>query len=1279
VTACPDLGTLEIAPLPAEARAHVESCEACRLVIDLIGAGSVDDCERFDGLLAAHTDGTLGEAGANLLARHLASCAACRAVAETLSPGADAGGDLATLPNVDPTSYALGLEVARGGMGRILAARDLRVGRPVAVKELLGTSPQLAARFEREARVTARLQHPGIVPIYEIGRWPDGTPFYAMRMVDGHTLREAIEAAPTLAARIALLPPVLAAAEAIAFAHGQRVIHRDLTPSNILVGAYGETVVIDWGLAKDLSAGLSDDEDGEPDRAAHSAANLTGVGAVIGTAAYMPPEQAHAVPVDERADVYALGAILYHLLAGEPPYRAPTTREVLRAVKTGPPRPVEQLAPHAPRDLVSIVTKAMARDPNDRYPTARELTEELKRFQTGRMVEAHAYSQAERVVRFARRHRGALVVTALATIVLGVFGAAAVSRVLRSGAEARAQVTTLLEERGRMELLAGNPLRALAYLDAAHDRSADTASLRFLIANAIREIDAFERDLECGGEVGTFSLSPDGTRLAAACQTDAKVWQLSDGTPIATLGPVPAAVGAFDEVLYSHDGHTLATWGTDHKARLWNAKTGSLLATFDHGASLTFVSFTPDDRRIATTGHDGNARIWSTDGTLLRTIAANTSVLRHVYGVLSPLKSQLLTLTMLGEGRGWNIDTGELLGGFEHGGLVLGGELSTDGLRAATCGADRLVKVWNATTGEHLRTLGGHTDVVWKCVFSSDSKRLLSTGHDGRATVWDLATGAQVASVIHGDVLTAARFSPDGKRFATIGVGGRVVVWETASGAQLASHDLHGGTDALFSLDGTQLISARGDGRIRIWNHAAGPLLASYAADDRSRVVAVTGDGSRVAVETHDHITLVDPRDRRVIAHEPISAPIAVAGAVVAAVADGAVVVLDATTGTTRMRHSLTTRPRSLALGADCVAVASEAGTDVISLAGGAPARLGPAQHVVLSERCDLALLWSGAEPPVVWDVAARRPLATLRPDGSRAYAVLGFASAARIVLVEDTEPPEVVDGVRAVSVWNARTGARVAELPGTRLPPTLDPSRRWVTTIGTDHVVTVWNVENGRPRSAFVGQSLLQAQTDPSGALIVGIAAYGTEALVMNASDGRVLARWPIEHGPPMLSESAFRPVASSAAWSTDGTSILTRSSTFARWQVSSSYEPARLASIVRDHLPWTVDGGRLAWIESRLRGRVVRGGIPVAGAAVVAEIRRPPDLEGGSFSNESTRGRIRHTTVTTDDDGEFELAELFPGQYTLRASLGPLAAMPVEVPVRSETANVELELPAR
>src|SRR5689334_4275166 len=175
-------------------------------------------------------------------------------LAENLDPAGEAGeGDHAELPVVEPSAYARGPEVARGGMGRVIAARDLRVGRPVAVKELLVRTPARAARFEREARLTARLQHPGIVPIYEIGRWPDGKPFYAMRMVPGRTLHQAIEEARSLAARLAVLPALIAASEAVAYAHGRRIIHRDLKPTNILVGSYGETVVIDWGLAKDLS------------------------------------------------------------------------------------------------------------------------------------------------------------------------------------------------------------------------------------------------------------------------------------------------------------------------------------------------------------------------------------------------------------------------------------------------------------------------------------------------------------------------------------------------------------------------------------------------------------------------------------------------------------------------------------------------------------------------------------------------------------------------------------------------------------------------------------------------------------------------------------------------------------------------------------------------------------------------------------------------------------------------------------------------------------------
>jgi eukaryotic-like serine/threonine-protein kinase len=304
-------------------------------------------------------------------------------------PAASTPPDRAELPTVDPTFYEVAGEVARGGLGRILQARDRRLDRPVALKQLIQDTALGAHRFLREALVTARLQHPAIVPVYEAGRWPDGEPFYAMKLVNGRSLKEVIGEARGLNERLALLPNVIAVVDAIAYAHSQGVIHRDLKPSNVLIGPFGETVVIDWGLAKDLRA-TEEAQQGPVGAAPVWSEPLTLVGAVVGTPHYMPPEQARGEEVAERADVYALGALLYHVLAGAPPYRGADSSQVLAEVLTQPPASLEQLQPGLPEDLAAVVHKAMARDPAQRYPTAQELAEDLKRFQTGKLVQAHS-------------------------------------------------------------------------------------------------------------------------------------------------------------------------------------------------------------------------------------------------------------------------------------------------------------------------------------------------------------------------------------------------------------------------------------------------------------------------------------------------------------------------------------------------------------------------------------------------------------------------------------------------------------------------------------------------------------------------------------------------------------------------------------------------------------------------------------------------------------------------------------------------------------------------
>jgi hypothetical protein len=296
------------------------------------------------------------------------------------------------VPVVDQASYKILREVARGGVGRILEAVDARLQREVALKQLLVRGAD-EARFIREAVLTARLQHPSIVPIHEVGVFTNGEPFIAMKLVRGESLRSAIRKAPGFAERLELLPAVLQVAEAVAYAHSQRVIHRDLKPANVLLGSFGEVVVIDWGLAKHLDVA---DEAGPPSNPLPTAES-TAVGAIVGTPAYMPPEQALARGVDERADVYSLGAILYEVLTGQLPFPGESADEVLQSLLTQRPVPVEQRVPEVSPDLAAIVRRAMMPDRNARYASAADFSADLRRYQLGQRVTAfdtQAYDSA---------------------------------------------------------------------------------------------------------------------------------------------------------------------------------------------------------------------------------------------------------------------------------------------------------------------------------------------------------------------------------------------------------------------------------------------------------------------------------------------------------------------------------------------------------------------------------------------------------------------------------------------------------------------------------------------------------------------------------------------------------------------------------------------------------------------------------------------------------------------------------------------------------------------
>jgi WD40 repeat protein len=361
----------------------------------------------------------------------------------------------------------------------VVEAWDHELQRVVAIKELLRDSPGARARFRQEIALTARIQHPGVIPLYDVLRDPDGGERYAMRPVAGRTLAEAVAATPDPAARLALLPHVLAVADALAAAHAEGVVHRDVKPQNILLGPFGETLLIDWGVAKDLRAGGGaplgasgwggEGPEREPGGGA-DAHSLTQVGAVVGTPAFMAPEQARGEPVGPAADVYALGATLYHTLSGQAP-QGPDAAAALRALREGqPPPPLGALVPGLPADLGSIVARAMHPDPARRYPGALELSADLRRFSAGQLVAARRYGRAELLRRWLRRHRAPVGVAAAALVLLGAVGAWSAARVVaerdaaeaaRADAEARAHALVLAHaRRGR----AADPTEAAAWL-----------------------------------------------------------------------------------------------------------------------------------------------------------------------------------------------------------------------------------------------------------------------------------------------------------------------------------------------------------------------------------------------------------------------------------------------------------------------------------------------------------------------------------------------------------------------------------------------------------------------------------------------------------------------------------------------------------------------------------------------------------------------------------------------------------------------------------------------
>jgi serine/threonine protein kinase len=343
---------------------------------------------------------------------------------------------------------------AKGGLGQVSVARDSELNREVALKEIqsrFADNAESRARFVQEAEITGGLEHPGIVPVYGLGQYADGRPFYAMRFIRGDSLEEAVErfhdaAQPgrdsterSLELRN-LLGRFIDVCNAIAYAHSRGVLHRDLKPGNVMLGKYGETLVVDWGLAKPVGTINSQEPSNEPALRPifGSGSAPTQMGSAIGTPSYMSPEQASG-RIDQlgpASDIYSLGATLYCLLTGRPPMAEGSIEEILRDVRNGDfPRP-SAVKSDVPKALEAIYLKAMSLKPEDRYGATSEIGEEIEHWLADEPVSASPDSVGQRVIRWLRHHRGLAQMGAAALLVITILSVG--STVLVNGERRRA-------------------------------------------------------------------------------------------------------------------------------------------------------------------------------------------------------------------------------------------------------------------------------------------------------------------------------------------------------------------------------------------------------------------------------------------------------------------------------------------------------------------------------------------------------------------------------------------------------------------------------------------------------------------------------------------------------------------------------------------------------------------------------------------------------------------------------------------------------------------------
>lgn len=799
------------------------------------------------------------------------------------TPAVEAPPPSTTLPEKDPSRYRLIGEHGRGGIGRVLTAFDEELERSVAVKELHHVNQASEARFIREAKITARLEHPSIVPVHEAGRWPDGTPFYAMKLIAGRSLKQLIEQADTFEDRLKLLPSVLAVAEAIAYAHSEGVIHRDLKPSNVIVGDYGETVVIDWGLAKDLRATDDDAPHAGPYRTREEGAELTQAGEILGTPAYMPPEQARGEEVDERADVYSLGAMLYHVLAGRAPFDGATSEEVLRKALGTTPRPLRERTPHALAELSAIVDRAMQRSPNSRYPSAGEFADDLRRYQNGQLVKAHHYTVLGIVRRWIGRHRAIVATLAVATVAVAVFTVVSVTRIVAARDRARSALDRAEREResarrSRDRLLlqhAGSfidkdPTRTLALLSEYLRSGDDIDEARRIAASAVQRGVAKQVMSVDDQPIWHITFSDDGHNLAFGGGTNGLgIWRAASEK----LAFIPFdGEFSFSSSFVSGQTPPSVIAGGDGTLRVVQIADQRIIE-FDRHSPMTIPGFSGDGSRVVAQSGDRRISVWSVNGDS-RIDFASSYELGDVFTARF-LSDDLIAVTSntqptaevhsLASGRSLLIEG--------HSGRVLDIAYAPEAALVATASSDTTIRLWRIEPLTHIATLQGHTGPVMDLDLSRDGALLVSGAEDRTIRLWNTPSAQEVAAKQLPATVSLVELLDRTRTAVATDYDGGVWMWDIDADRMHTLRGHAGEVSALaISPDESQIATGDYRGEVRVWRGfptRSAKVLASLPStvntiayiDERNTIAAATSNGELGAWHGNGTVTYAPRND----------------------------------------------------------------------------------------------------------------------------------------------------------------------------------------------------------------------------------------------------------------------------------------------------------------------------------------------------------------------------------------------------------------------------------